>query len=101
MVIVIGCHSNKFSYRGLASRELCAIVRNAKHTWLNFNMADDNGETNELSSLALDSNKQKEFEDKVKRIRAQVSTKLCSVFNKKYLANVLTPVPGLAYVKKF
>ena len=47
-------------------------------------MADDNiedGETNELSSLALDSNKQKEFEDKVKRIRAQVSTELCSVRN--------------------
>lgn len=44
-------------------------------------MADDNiedgGETNELSSLALDSNKQKEFEDKVKRIRAQVSPKPC------------------------
>lgn len=47
-------------------------------------MADDNiedGETNELSSLALDSNKQKEFEDKVKRIPAQVSTELCSVRN--------------------
>jgi len=47
-------------------------------------MADDNiedGETNELSSLALDSNKQKEFEDKVKRIRAQVSTEL--FFNNK------------------
>jgi len=42
-------------------------------------MADDNigdGEMNEVSSLALDSNKQKEFEDKVKRIRAQVSTEL-------------------------
>jgi len=43
-------------------------------------MADDNiedGETNELGSLALDSNKQKEFEDKVKRLRAQVSPKPC------------------------
>ncbi|KAL9966246.1 hypothetical protein ACROYT_G024294 [Oculina patagonica] len=37
-------------------------------------MADNNieeGEKNELSSLALDSNKQKEFEDKVKRITTQ------------------------------
>ena len=47
-------------------------------------MADDNiedGGTNELSSLALDSNKQKEFEDKVKRIRAQVSTELYAMRN--------------------
>lgn len=71
----------KFSYRGLASRELCAFQT---HVVKIFNMADDNieeGETSELSSLALDSNKQKEFEDKVKRIRAQVSTKLGSIRN--------------------
>ena len=41
----------------------------------------EDGETNELSSLALDSNKQKEFEDKVKRIQAQVSTELRSMRN--------------------
>ena len=38
-------------------------------------MAEDNieeAETNR-SSLALDSNKQREFEDKVKRIRAEVT----------------------------
>ena len=61
------------------------------NTWSNFNMADDNtedGETNDLSSLALDSNKQKEFEDKVKRIRAQVSTKPCSITSRQIRSSV-------------
>ena len=73
----------------------------SKHTWLNFNMADDNieeGETNELSSLALDSNKQKEFEDKVKRIRAQVSTTLCSIRNSLVY---ITTITALTFQKIF
>ena len=44
-------------------------------------MADENieeSESNELASLALDSNKQKEFEDKVKGISAEVSRGLFS-----------------------
>lgn len=69
-------------YRGLVSRyEFMRIA----DTWLNFKMADDNIEegeqTNELASLALDANKQREFEDKVKRISAQVSRGLCLSYN--------------------
>ena len=83
-LVDISFHSNKNELSRALSRDLI-------HTWLNFNMADDNiedCETNELSSLALDSNKQKEFEDKVKRIRAQVSTQLRSMRNSSVLIDV-------------
>ena len=73
----ISCYSNRIKLSRALSRDISTHV-------VEFNMADDNiedGGTNELSSLALDSNKQKEFEDKVKRIRAQVSTELYAMRN--------------------
>ena len=46
-----------------------------KNTCFKFNMADDSSEEEaSQSTLALDSNKQKEFEDKVKKLKAQVCT---------------------------
>lgn len=67
-------------------------------------MADDNieeGETNEISSLALDSNKQKEFEDKVKRISTQVSRRLCLLSNKKYFESILMGDHGMIFCFEF
>ena len=59
----------------------CPVYRGIAlaNTWFDFNMADKNTEEVEAnqSTLALDSNKQREFEDKVKGISAQVNTQLC------------------------
>ena len=55
------------------------------------NMANENneeGNTKEMATLALDSNKQKEFEDRVKRISATVRRRLFYFAVKRMLSPV-------------